>query len=101
MRRMLNLSLVSGATIFGLFLMLAMADGPAKSAALPKVDALKHRSYSDTIPKTEVKYDMVAIPGGSFFMGSPPDEKGRHDDEGPQHPVTIRPFWMGKYEVTW
>jgi formylglycine-generating enzyme required for sulfatase activity len=34
-------------------------------------------------------------------MGSPPSEKGRGADEGPQHPVTIRPFWMGKTEVTW
>src|SRR4029077_9385731 len=28
-------------------------------------------------------------------------EPGRGDDEGSQHPVTIRPFWMGKTEVTW
>jgi formylglycine-generating enzyme required for sulfatase activity len=34
-------------------------------------------------------------------MGSPESEKGRNADEGPQHPVTIRPFWMGKTEVTW
>ena len=38
---------------------------------------------------------MVAIPGGTFLMGSPADEKGRNDDEGPQHPVTLKPFWMG------
>jgi formylglycine-generating enzyme required for sulfatase activity len=34
-------------------------------------------------------------------MGSPAGEAGRAPDEGPQHPVTIRPFWMGKTEVTW
>src|SRR5262249_25378444 len=32
---------------------------------------------------------------------SPAGEKGREDEEGPQHEVAIRPFWMGKCEVTW
>jgi formylglycine-generating enzyme required for sulfatase activity len=44
---------------------------------------------------------MVPIPGGTFLMGSPKDEKDRGDDEGPQHPVELKPFWMGKCEVTW
>jgi formylglycine-generating enzyme required for sulfatase activity len=34
-------------------------------------------------------------------MGSPEAEKDRKDDEGPQHPVAIKPFWMGATEVTW
>ncbi len=57
--------------------------------------------YVETIPGTEVKFDMLPIPGGSFTMGSPDDEAKRGDDEGPRHPVQIAPFWMGKYEVTW
>ncbi|MDJ1178689.1 bifunctional serine/threonine-protein kinase/formylglycine-generating enzyme family protein [Roseofilum sp. BLCC_M91] len=44
--------------------------------------------------------DMVAIPGGTFLMGSPPEEKGRRDSESPQHSVTVEPFYMGKFEVT-
>lgn len=44
---------------------------------------------------------MVVVPAGSFTMGSPPDELGRRDDEGPQRTVTIaRPFAVGVYEVT-
>ena len=43
---------------------------------------------------------MVAIPGGTFLMGSPAGEKGRTGDEGPQHPVALKPFWMGAKEVT-
>ena len=32
---------------------------------------------------------------GRFLMGSPRDEEGRYDDEGPQHEVTIeRGFWL-------
>jgi formylglycine-generating enzyme required for sulfatase activity len=35
------------------------------------------------------------IPPDKFLMGSPVDEEGRCDDEGPQHEVTIgRGFWM-------
>jgi formylglycine-generating enzyme required for sulfatase activity len=43
---------------------------------------------------------MVYIPGGTFMMGSPENEEGRNDDEGPQHNVTVSPFFMGKYPVT-
>lgn len=45
--------------------------------------------------------DMVVVPPGSFLMGSPPDEAGRYDDEGPQRRVRIKGFAAGIYEVTW
>ena len=44
--------------------------------------------------------EMVAIPGGTFTMGSPPDEPERYDGEGPQHEVTVQPFFMGRYPIT-
>ena len=41
------------------------------------------------------------IPAGTFTMGSPDDEIGRMDSEGPQRQVTISEgFWMGVYPVT-
>ncbi|CAK8717179.1 hypothetical protein KKHLCK_06335 [Candidatus Electrothrix laxa] len=43
---------------------------------------------------------FVSVPKGCFQMGSPPDEKGRFDDEGPVREVCVDGFWMGKYEVT-
>ncbi|HNQ90577.1 MAG TPA: formylglycine-generating enzyme family protein [Verrucomicrobiota bacterium] len=44
---------------------------------------------------------MVWIPPGTFTMGSPPSERNRYSDEGPQTVVTIsKGFWLGKYEVT-
>jgi formylglycine-generating enzyme required for sulfatase activity len=42
----------------------------------------------------------MLIPGDTFTMGSPPDELGRWDDEGPQHEVTVSTFLMGRYPVT-
>lgn len=45
--------------------------------------------------------ELVMLPAGSFMMGSPKSEKGRFDNEGPQHEVTIsRPFALGRYPVT-
>ncbi|NES83719.1 MAG: SUMF1/EgtB/PvdO family nonheme iron enzyme [Moorea sp. SIO2B7] len=45
-----------------------------------------------------VVMEMVAIPGGTFMMGSPEGEGS--DREHPQHKVTVKPFFMGKYPVT-
>jgi formylglycine-generating enzyme required for sulfatase activity len=59
------------------------------------------KNYTEVLPSTELKFDMVAIKGGKFKMGSPATEKDRKPDEGPQVEVKIEPFWMGKYEVTW
>ena len=44
--------------------------------------------------------EMVAIPGGTFIMGSPENEEDRSSDESPQHQVTVPSFFMGKYPVT-
>ncbi len=57
--------------------------------------------YTATIPGTDVSFEMVPVPGGTFQIGSPADEEDRREDEGPQVAVRIAPFWMGKYEVTW
>jgi formylglycine-generating enzyme required for sulfatase activity len=48
-----------------------------------------------------VTFEMMLIPPGKFWMGSPEGEKGRFDREGPCHRVLIsKGFWLGKYEVT-
>ncbi|MEL4897218.1 SUMF1/EgtB/PvdO family nonheme iron enzyme [Crocosphaera sp. Alani8] len=52
-----------------------------------------------TEPLTDnITLEMVAIPGGTFTMGSPENEGS--DDERPQHNVTLSPFFMGKYPIT-
>ena len=47
-----------------------------------------------------IKLEMVYILEGSFLMGSPDTEAKRYDREGPQHKVTLKPFYMSKYPVT-
>ncbi len=71
---------------------LAQALAPERERALKPKDSFKE---CDRCPV------MVAIPLGSFTMGSPESEKDRIKNEGPQHQVTFaRPFAVGKFEVT-
>jgi formylglycine-generating enzyme required for sulfatase activity len=48
----------------------------------------------------DTQLEMMLVPGGTFIMGSPPEELERRDNESPQHSVTVQPFFMGKYQVT-
>ena len=43
-----------------------------KSGRQPEV-----KSYTETIPGTDVNFEMVPIPGGTFMMGSPASEGKR------------------------
>ena len=72
------------------------ADGPSV-----EVDGGFMVPYSFKIPGTDVTIDMVPIPGGTYMMGSPDDEDGRKDDEGPQIEVNVDPMWVAKTEINW
>lgn len=43
---------------------------------------------------------MILVPAGSFEMGSPKTEADRADDEGPQHQVELKSFFLGQTPVT-
>ena len=58
-------------------------------------------SYREFIPGSKVSFSMIAVPGGSFSLGSPADEPFREEDEGPRVEVTVSSFFMGEIEVTW
>ncbi len=58
----------------------------------------KEAQYFSEDLGNSVTLDLVAIPGGTFMMGSPEGEG--YDDEKPQHRVTVPPFFMGKYPIT-
>lgn len=50
-------------------------------------------NYTETIGGTKVGFEMIGVPGGKFTRGS--------REDGPEHSVTVSPFWIGKTEVTW
>lgn len=61
----------------------------------------KFENFTEKIPGTNVSFEMVAIPEGTFNMGSPEKEPLRKPDEGPVRKVTVSKFFMAKTEVTW
>ena len=63
--------------------------------------APEERPFVQAVPGTEIRFEMVPIPGGTFTMGSPASEAKRRPDEGPQFEVEVEPFYMARFEVTW
>jgi formylglycine-generating enzyme required for sulfatase activity len=79
-------SILALAVAIGALMLPARADVPASSTSF-------------TV--SGLGLEMRTIPAGIFVMGSPADEPGRGDDEGPQTKVTIsKPFWLGRTDVT-
>ena len=79
---------------------------PPRGPQLPVADSEAEtedqmKAYSEVIQHSEATIDMLPIPAGKFLMGSPESEVVRDQIEGPQHEVSVDPFWMGKYEITW
>jgi len=56
-------------------------------------------NYAQKIGGSSLSIEMIAIPSGTFNMGS--DDEMARDDEKPAHQVAINQFYMSKYEVTW
>ena len=61
----------------------------------------KFETFTEKIPGSSVSFKMVAIPGGSFEMGSKDAEPLRNVDEGPVRKVALSQFWIGEIEVSW
>ena len=60
----------------------------------------KTSNYAQNIPGVNVKFEMNAIAGGEFKMGSNTVETGHKDNEA-LHSVKISPFWISSHEMTW
>src|SRR5207245_2433938 len=86
--------------LFSGYVLLSRRPAP-RAASVPDPALEEVKPYTETIPGTGVKFEMIPVPGGTFTMGTPPDEFKRSADEGPLHPVTVRPFWIEKTETTW
>ncbi len=98
MRRIVLHTLIGCLLLAG---MIGLVVVPTPADDQPKVDPATFKPYTEALADGKVKFDMLPIAGGKYKRGSPAGEKGRDDNEGPQHEVSIRPFWMGKCEVTW
>ena len=61
----------------------------------------RFENFIEKIPGTTVSFEMIAIPDGSFNIGSLDSESFRNPDEGLVKTVKISKFWMGKTEISW
>ncbi|HLP73262.1 MAG TPA: SUMF1/EgtB/PvdO family nonheme iron enzyme [Bacteroidales bacterium] len=78
----------------------AEAAGPKEIFTEPaKVE--KFENFTEKIPNSSIAFNMVAVPGGKFKMGSPEAEPFRKADEGPVREVELSPFFMAEIEVSW
>ena len=58
-------------------------------------------NYTEQIPGTSISFNMKAINGGTFKMGSDKKEDFHKEDEWPVRNVTVSSFFMAEIEVTW
>ena len=58
-------------------------------------------NYVEIVDGSDLQINMVYLSGGEYVMGSPAKERGRKKDEGPMHTVSLSPFWISSYEITW
>jgi len=57
------------------------------------------QNYTQAIPGANVKFHMIAVPGGTLQMGSPELGPCRQRDAGTVHDVNLRAFWMAESTV--
>ncbi|GMO66150.1 MAG: hypothetical protein Ta2A_14210 [Treponemataceae bacterium] len=74
--------------------------GAGMAAAQPETPpTLAAPASPQNPPKNSGITNFVYINGGTFMMGSPASEAGRHSNET-QHSVTVSGFYMSQHEVT-
>jgi formylglycine-generating enzyme required for sulfatase activity len=74
---------------------------PAAFAAAKSGRPVAERTFRDRLRDGTEGPELVALPTGSFTMGSPASEAGRSTDEGPTRTVTIgSQIAVTRYEIT-
>ena len=99
--KFLNLLLIP---LFGMISFAACSsddDDPEQGSDDPKPEELKLKTFEENV--NGVAFTMIAVPGGSFNMGTNEDFKQgsqNNDDEKPAHKVTLDSYYIGETEVT-
>ena len=99
--RLFNLPLFN---VFSLcFLLISLQSCKSGQAVVAETDKkiAEPETFTEKIPATDISFDMVLIPEGTFEMGSPENQVNRKADEGPMKTVELDAFYMGKYELGW
>jgi formylglycine-generating enzyme required for sulfatase activity len=80
---------------------------PMRKAEVDGEGKILLRVIEEKLPTTvvedlgnKISLELVEIPDGEFWMGSPEEEEGSYSDERPRHQFKVSPFLIGKYPVT-
>ena len=74
---------------------------PTKNNTASPLPSLSSNFSDFTETANNLNIEMVAVQGGTFFMGCTQEQgKDCDGDEKPNHQVTVSDFYIGKYEVT-
>ncbi len=99
-KRYFTVATVLVALMLGYFAIPYLPDVPNLSSMTASTPTIAPTPTQKTFTNS-IGMEFVQIPAGEFGIGSPSNEVGRYDNEGPVHQVKIsKAFYMGKYEVT-
>lgn len=74
--------------------------GARPATALPGIAERPIGQVFDDCARAPWCPQLVVVPTGQFTMGSPPDEIGRSEREGPERLVRVAAFAAGRFPVT-
>lgn len=63
------------------------------------IQSQEFQNYTERLMDLELSFNMIAIEGGSFIMGTNSADRPKH--EKPEHKVIVDDFWMASHEITW
>ncbi len=76
------------------------AEKPAEGPFV-EIDGKFMVPYTQRIPGTDVDFEMIPVPGGTFQFGASDSDPDRQADETPQVQLQVSPMWVAKTETTW
>lgn len=71
------------------------------SGPFVEVDGQFMVPYSQRIPGTDIEFEMLPVPGGSFLFGASDGDAGKKEDEQPAVKIEVSPMWVAKTETRW
>jgi len=78
-----------------------ISDKQPETGPFVAVDGKFMVPYTVKIPGSDVQFEMIPVPGGSFLFGGNEEDAEYREDEGPQVEVNVPPMWVAKTETNW
>ncbi|UOO80899.1 formylglycine-generating enzyme family protein [Uruburuella testudinis] len=97
----MKLPLLFSGGLLALLSACSQAENITPAAPMPSETPPQTAAAPASVYTNSIGMKFVAVPAGSFLMGSAAADSAAFDVEKPQHRVTLsQPFYIGQYEVT-